>query len=504
TELALVRVMRRQYDQSTKLPEEFVTSFSHLTSRALSVWTHARRRSDFSLFAPLLEEVVAMCRRQAEYLGYPEEPYDALLDLHEEGLTTSMVVKMFAGLREPLRDMVRKLRTVGGRELRFAEPFRQEEQIAFAEKMLAAIGFDFKRGRQDLSAHPFTTSIGHHDHRVTNRYHPHSLEFIFSALHEGGHALYEQNIADSLEGTALDSGISLGVHESQSRLWENVIGRSLPFWEHFYPELRQAFPAQFADLPLSEFVSGLNLVRPGPIRVEADEVSYNLHVLIRFELEKALIDGTLAVRDLPAAWDQRYREDLDVRVDRDADGVLQDIHWSHGSFGYFPTYTIGNLAAAQIWEAYRGFDSETEKTLRRGELAKIRNWLTERIYRHGSIYPPGELIVNVTGKPLDAEGVLQDIHWSHGSFGYFPTYTIGNLAAAQIWEAYRGFDHEAETTLRRGKLAKIRSWLTEQIYRHGSIYLPKELIVNVTGKPLGAKPFLGYLGKKFQVGEFVA
>lgn len=405
TERALVRVMRREYDQSTRLPEEFVVRFSHLTSRALSVWTEARRRSDFSLFAPLLTEVVAMCRRQAEYLGYPAEPYDALLDLHEEGLTTSRVAAVFAGLREPLSDLIHKLRADSG-ELHFAKPFRQEEQVAFAEKMLAAMGFDFERGRQDLSAHPFTTTLGHHDHRVTNRYQPHSLEFIFSALHEGGHALYEQNIADGLAGTALDSGVSLGVHESQSRLWENIIGRSLPFWEHFYPELRQAFPAQFADLPLSEFVHGLNLVRPGLIRVEADEVSYNLHVLIRFELERALIEGSLAVSDLPAAWNERYRKDLDVRVDRDADGVLQDIHWSHGSLGYFPTYTIGNLAAAQIWDAYRECDPEPEETLRRGDLAKIRGWLTERIYRHGSIYPPQELIANVTGKPLAAESFL--------------------------------------------------------------------------------------------------
>nr|MDA8164920.1 carboxypeptidase M32 [Desulfobacteraceae bacterium] len=259
---------------------------------------------------------------------------------------------------------------------------------------------------RSISAHPFTTSLGHHDHRVTNRYRPDGLDFIFSALHEGGHALYEQNIGEALAGTALDSGISLGVHESQSRLWENIVGRSLPFWEHFYPELRQAFPAQLGDLPLADFVAGLNLVRPGLIRVEADEVSYNLHVLIRFELEKVLIDGTLAVADLPAAWNEKYRDALDVRVERDAEGVLQDIHWSHGSFGYFPTYTIGNLAAAQIWEAYRGFDPHPEETLRRGDLARVRSWLAERIYRHGSIYPPAELIAAVTGRPLAADSFL--------------------------------------------------------------------------------------------------
>jgi carboxypeptidase Taq len=404
-ERALLRVMRRQYEQNVKLPEEFVTDFSRLTSRALSVWTQARQRSDFRMSAPLLKEVVEKSRRRAEYLGYFGEPYDALLDLHEEGLTTARVAEMFAGLKEPLSEMVRELRS-DKEPLRFEEPFQKEEQVAFAEKILAAIGFDFDRGRQDVSTHPFTTSLGHHDHRVTNRYNPQSLEFIFSALHEGGHALYEQNIAEEFASTALDTGVSLGIHESQSRLWENIIGRGLPFWQYFYPELRKSFPRQFQELPVEEFVRGLNLVQPGLIRVEADEVSYNLHVLIRFELEKALIDNSLAVDDLPAAWNEKYRDYLDVRVASDAQGVLQDIHWSHGSFGYFPTYTIGNLAAAQIWEVYRAAAPDVDQSIRNGRLAGIKEWLSQQIYRHGSIHPPEVLIEQVTGRPLTAEPFL--------------------------------------------------------------------------------------------------
>jgi carboxypeptidase Taq len=406
---ALVRVMRRDYEQNVKMPEEFVTAFSHLTSRALSVWTVARQRSDFRMFAPLLKEVVEKSRQKAEYLGYGGEPYDALLDLHEEGLTTARVTAMFAGLREPLSELVRKVRHEG-QPLQFAEAFNQEEQVAFAERLLAAIGFDFSRGRQDISTHPFTTSLGHHDHRVTNRYQPRSLEFIFSALHEGGHALYEQNIDADLASTALANGVSLGIHESQSRLWENIVGRSLPFWQHFYPQLRQAFPRQFRGVGVEEFVRGLNLVQPGPIRVEADEVSYNLHVLIRFELEKALLDKSLQVEDLPAAWNEKYRDYLEVRVDSDAAGVLQDIHWSHGSLGYFPTYTIGNLVAAQLWESYRAVDPDVEETLRSGNLTKVRQWLSEQIHRHGSIHPPEVLITRATGRPPAAEAFLDYLH----------------------------------------------------------------------------------------------
>ena len=397
----LVRVMRRAYDQNTKLPEAFVSEFAKLTSKALQIWVKARKQSDFSLFEPILEKLVVMSRQKAEYLGYAKEAYDALLDLHEEGLTTEQVEMMFENLRQPLVELLQDISRTEQKQLVVDPPLPLAAQKLFADRVLAKIGFDFERGRQDQSAHPFTTSLGHHDRRVTNRYRPDSVEFIFSALHEGGHALYEQGIDEDLAQTHLDAGVSLGIHESQSRLWENIIGRSLEFWQHFYPELQEAFPDQFKGLSVQEFVPAVNGVRPGLIRVEADEVSYNLHVLIRFEIEKELFRGTIKVADLPAIWNSKYLEYLGVTVDSAANGVLQDIHWSHGSFGYFPTYSIGNLAAAQIWQAYCKFDPDHKNTMASGNLSKIRAWLTKQIYRHGSVYQPNKLLHQITGEDLN-------------------------------------------------------------------------------------------------------
>ena len=404
---ALVRRMRRNFDQSTKLPEEFVVALSTLTSQALPVWVAARKNNDFKSFAPLLAQLVEMSRQQADYLGYEKEPYDALLDQYEEGLTADRVRECFDALRSPLQTMIAQ--SGGGRDEppMVSEPFEVEEQIRFADRLLAMIGFDFERGRQDRSAHPFSTGLGGCDQRVTNRYSPQSIEFIFSALHEGGHALYEQNVGADLARTPLGAGVSLGIHESQSRLWENIIGRSAPFWQHCLPMLREAFPAQFGDMAFGQFMQMINAVRPGLIRVEADELSYNLHVLIRFELELALINGDLAAADLSAAWNERYRDYLGVTVPTDSDGVLQDIHWAHGSFGYFPTYTIGNLASAQIWHAYCALDPEQETTIGQGDFGRIKGWLTEQIYRHGSVYPPEELLLRVTGERLNPDYFLR-------------------------------------------------------------------------------------------------
>ncbi|MBU4033212.1 MAG: carboxypeptidase M32 [Proteobacteria bacterium] len=404
-DLALVRVMRRQYDQNTKLPEEFVSEFSRLASQAQMSWLEAREQSDFAIFQPLLERLVIMARQQAEYLGYADHPYDALLDLYEEGLTTAQVEKMFVELQAPLVAMVKKF---AGRltPLSFGEPFSPAGQEQFAQHLLVAMGFDFSRGCLARSAHPFTTTLGHNDRRITNRYAPKSLDFIFGALHEGGHALYEQGIAERLAHSHLDDGVSLGIHESQSRFWENVVGRGRPFWQRFFPELQQSFPAQFAQTDIDDFVRGINAVTPGLIRVDADELTYNLHVLIRFEIEKALIEGSLEVAALTRVWRDKYRQYLGVEVESDADGVLLDIHWSHGSFGYFPTYTIGNLAAAQIWEAYKRYDPEFSQTIGTGNLEKVQAWLGREIHTHGSVYLPQELLKRVTGAPLSAQPFL--------------------------------------------------------------------------------------------------
>ena len=407
---ALVRVMRRNYEQSTRLPESFVTEFARLTGQSLHAWVEARKYSDFSRFAPLLERIIAMSRQKAEYLGYAAEPYDALLDLHEEGLTTSEVRAVFSGLKEPLSQMVRKAASLSQTPWIFAQDFALADQTRFALHLLGSIGFDFNRGRQDRSAHPFSTTMGHDDRRVTNRYNPRSIEFVFSALHEGGHALYELGIDQNLAHSCLDSGVSLGIHESQSRLWENIIGRSLAFWQYFYPDLLKAFPAHFKHMGVNDFVAGINTVRPSLIRVEADEVSYNLHVLIRFELEQRLIAGTLTVDELPAAWNALYSDYLGIEVDNDANGVLQDIHWAHGSIGYFPTYTIGNLAAAQIWNSFTREHPDHAEIIAGGRLAEIRDWLSQAIYRHGSVYPPAELLLKVTGEQLAPRYFIDYLH----------------------------------------------------------------------------------------------
>jgi carboxypeptidase Taq len=418
-EQALLRVMRRELAQSLKLPAAFVMEFSQLTSQALPVWAAARKKSDFSLFEPILESICAMCRQKAEFLGYAEVPYDALLDLHEEGLLSSQVDALFARLKPELVALIRKAADHKGTERLAVSGLDEKEQERFSCRLLEKIGYDFARGRQDKSAHPFSTSLGHHDRRITNRYHPSSFEFIFSALHEGGHGLYEQGVAEELADLHLDTGVSLGIHESQSRLWENIIGRSLPFWRYFYPEAQKAFPAMLSQVPVESFYREINTVRPDYIRVEADEVSYNLHVLIRFELEKALFDGGIAVHDLPGLWREKYSSSLGVFFadlpDADAKGVLQDIHWAHGSFGYFPTYTIGNLAAAQFWQAYCRFDPDYEQTIAAGDFTKIRKWLVDNIYRHGAVYPPGDLLQRVTGAPLSEKYFVEYLQNKFGS-----------------------------------------------------------------------------------------
>jgi carboxypeptidase Taq len=399
---ALVRILTREYSRNTKLPEQFVADFVRLTSESLPAWIAARKQADFKLFLPFLKRIVSMTRQKAEYLEYVEHPYDALLDLYEEGLTSRSLTDIFVNLQPELTSLVQQKRsTPSVEEPDFPfPPIAEKEQVAFSEKLLAEIGYDFTRGRQDVSPHPFTTSIGHNDRRVTNRYRPDSLEFIFCALHEGGHTLYEQGIGHEYASSPLDEGVSLGMHESQSRLWENIIGRSRLFWSHYFPLLQRCIPDPFQDVDIDTFVRYINRIQPGFIRVEADEVSYNLHIIVRFELEKELLAGNIRVEELPALWNEKYRDYLGLTVDSDANGVLQDIHWAHGSIGYFPTYTIGNLVSAQIWQSYCNFDPDYRQTLQQGQLGKIRQWLTDNIYCHGALFPPAELLQRVSSEPL--------------------------------------------------------------------------------------------------------
>ena len=406
---ALVRVMRRNYNHKTRLPGKFVAEFSKLTSQALQCWISARKESDFKQFQPFLEKIVNMSIKKAEYLGYVKHPYDALLDIYEEGLKTDEVTRLFNSIKEPLTKIVHKCKQREISDFTFKKSFDWEKQAEFSKIVLKTIGYDFNRGREDKTTHPFTTSLGHNDRRVSNRYKPDTVDFIFSALHEGGHAIYEQGIDDSIAGTHLDAGVSLGIHESQSRLWENMIGRHPAFWKFFYPELQKKFPEQFNRVSPEQFITCINRIKPSLIRVEADEVSYNIHVLIRFELEKALLEKAITVKELPSLWNQKYKEYLEIEVPNDALGVLQDIHWSHGSIGYFPTYTLGNLYAAQIWHTYQQINPDYETTLKNGELSKIREWLSKNIYRHGSIFQPKVLLKKVTGEGLNPEYLINYI-----------------------------------------------------------------------------------------------
>ena len=397
----LVREAKRGYDHATKLPKGLVEEMARVEAGSFEAWRRARENSDFASFAPWLSRTVALQREVADRLGYTETRYDALLDLYEPGLTASQVDMLFAGVRDVSLTTLRRIHA-SGRAVDASVlqgDFPSEQQVALAEKVLRAIGYDFARGGIAISPHPFTTSFGSpYDVRVTVHPDPHFMQAsLMAAVHEGGHALYEQGSAPSLARTPVAGGASLGAHESQSRLWENAIGRSEAFWQGQMHLVREAFPEQFANVETVAFVQALNKVQPSLIRIEADEVTYNLHIIIRFEMEKAMVNGDVSIETLPRLWNAKYKEYLDIEPERDAEGVLQDIHWTSG-FGYFPTYTLGNLYAAQIYAALRRSFPDLDERLAAGDTAFILGWLRERMYQYGTVYLPAKLVEMVTGE----------------------------------------------------------------------------------------------------------
>jgi carboxypeptidase Taq len=404
-----VREVRRVYDRAVKLPKSLVEELARVTTHAQQVWQEARRKNDFPAFRPWLEKVIALKRQEAEAVGYKEAPYDALLDEYEPGATTAEVTRVFAALRQELVPLVGAITSSGRAPRRdvLERDYPVERQRAFGEAAAAAIGFDFDAGRLDVSAHPFCSGLGPGDCRITTRYNPrHFNEAFFGILHEAGHGLYEQGLDPEQFGTPLGSFASLGVHESQSRLWENQVGRGRPFWEHFFPKARQTFPEALGDVSLDDFVFAVNDVRPSFIRVEADEATYNLHILLRFELEQALVSGDLAPADVPGAWDEKFRASFGLSPPTDREGCLQDIHWSCGGVGYFPTYTLGNLYAAQLMGRARQDLPGLDDDFRRGEFGRLKGWLNEKVHRPGQRWRPAELCRRVTGKPLSHEPLL--------------------------------------------------------------------------------------------------
>ncbi len=412
-----IRQLKREFDKRSKLPQALVEELTRTASLAQHAWQEARANNDFAAFQPFLQKTYELKRQQAAALGYTESPYDALLDDYEPGALSRQIAAVLAGLRTALVPLVAEI-AASGRQPDLSVLTRRyplATQESFGRGAASRIGFDFRRGRLDTTVHPFCSGLGPHDCRITTRYDEHFFpSAFFGILHEAGHGIYDQGLRTDLYGLPPAEAVSLGIHESQSRMWENLVGRSRAFWQTFFPAAQQAFPEALAHADLDEFYFAINDVRPSLIRVEADEATYNLHILIRFELEQALLADDLPVSDLPAAWNQKYHDYLGIVPDTDTDGVLQDIHWSAGLVGYFPTYSLGNLYAAQFFaQADRdlgGLDAQ----FARGEFEPLRNWLRDKIHVQGQRYTAAELAQRVTGKPLGHDDLMAHLRGKLG------------------------------------------------------------------------------------------
>jgi carboxypeptidase Taq len=405
---AAVKLWRRDYLQDVALPPAFVEEFAQTTALGHNIWRKAKEGNAFGDFAPLLEKIVSLCRRKADYIGYDEHPYDALLDLFEPGISTRAVGELFTELKGGVTSLVSSLMAAPQVDDRFLSGnFSADNQLTFSWKLLEDMGFNRSSGRLDLSAHPFSSSAHPSDNRITTRIHPTSVASnIFTVLHEGGHALYEMALPADEYGSPLGQALSHGIHESQSRWWETRIGKSLPFWRHYYPILQGHFPEALGNVPLESFYRAINKVQPSLIRVEADDVTYSLHVILRFELERALIEGSLAIVDLPEAWRAKMVELLGIEPSTDREGCLQDVHWSMGAFGYFPSYALGNLYGGQLFAAFEKLHPNWGERVAVGELGFIRLWLNENVHRHGRRYTTAELLEKVSGEPFNATPYL--------------------------------------------------------------------------------------------------
>jgi carboxypeptidase Taq len=407
-EASLIRVTRRDWEKARKVPPELRAEILRSASTAQQVWVRARAESDFPMFLPHLERNVELKRRYVECFEPADAPYDVLLDDYEEGTTTAEVRAVFDRLKEGLLPLIgsvgERSDAVDGAALR--GPFPPNRQREFGLEIVRQFGFDEGSWRLDVAAHPFATSLSAGDVRLTTRYSESDLSSIFATMHECGHGLYEQGVDPSLERTTLCGGVSLGLHESQSRLWENLVGRSRSFWRRFYPGLRETFPDALDGMDEESFYRAVNRVIPSLIRVEADETTYSLHVIVRFELEQEIVNGNAELRDLPEAWNAKMKEYLGIDVPDDARGVLQDIHWSGGSFGYFPTYALGSVMSVQIWEAAMRAIPDLEEQVEAGEFVALREWLRENVHQHGRKFTPKETLERAVGGPIDPEPYL--------------------------------------------------------------------------------------------------
>jgi len=415
-DVRLIKTMLRRYEKQVRVPAAWVAEFATATTLSQQAWMEARQKDDFPLFQPHIEKIVAMVRDYCVFFEPYEHIYDPLLDGFEPGMKTADVLAIFEQLRPQQVSLIQQITTKPQVEDSFLRrKFDEEKQWAFSVGVLKEMGYDFSAGRLDRSVHPFTIEMGHGDIRITTRVMENFFNAaLFSCMHEGGHGLYEQGIDPALYRTMLDEGASMALHESQSRLWENLVGRSHAFWRRYYPALQKVFPAELGDVSLDAFYKGINRVQSSLIRVEADEATYNLHIMLRLELEIALIDGSVRVADLPDAWRGKMRDYLGINPTNDREGVLQDIHWSDGLFGYFPTYALGNIIASQLWEHIAREISDLDEQIGRGDFSALLAWLRARLHRQGARFEPQETLRRAIGEEMNPRPY---IHYLQRKFG---------------------------------------------------------------------------------------
>ncbi|MBS0623976.1 MAG: carboxypeptidase M32 [Verrucomicrobia bacterium] len=409
-QIVSLKLLQRDYKKQAALPNKFVKQFAKLCSQSHGIWAEARQNNNFSLFAPYLEKIIEMSRQKADYIGFKDHPYDALLDHYEPDMTCAQLDPLFQALGQQLHSFVQQIQKQPRADTSILHgTFAEQQQLDFGKLILEKVGYSFDFGRLDLSTHPFSTSFHPTDSRITSRIHKTSvLDCLSAILHEAGHGLYEMGLPQDFYGTPICEAISLGIHESQSRFWETFIGQSQQFWQYFYPLLAQTFPAQLGHVSLDQFYRAMNAVHPSVIRIEADEVTYCLHILVRYEIEKALIKKELSVKDIPDMWNMLMKRFLGVEPASDQEGCLQDIHWSMGGFGYFPTYALGNLYAAQIFATFETLHPDWGQRLAKEQsLNFVTTWLRCEIHEHGHLYSAEELIKRVTGQALSPEPYLR-------------------------------------------------------------------------------------------------
>jgi carboxypeptidase Taq len=422
SEATIVSETWRTFDRQRKLPEKFVEESAEAVSKAHTVWAEAREKNDFKLFLPWLEKIIRLKRKEADYVGYGSSPYDALIDVFEPGMTAESTARVLNDLKKFLMPFIARIAastkrmSAKGPTRGIKGHFPIEQQAAFNEMVARKIGFDLEAGRIDATTHPFALGIHPTDVRITTRYNESDPLYSFaSVIHEVGHGLYEQGLPAEHFGTPLAEFVSLGIHESQSRMWQNFIAQSRPFWRYFYPKLQKEFPKPFRKIPAEDFYRAMNKVEPSFIRTESDEVTYNLHIILRFEIEKGLIEGTIKAKDLPKVWKSKMKEYFGIKVPTDSLGVLQDVHWSSGLIGYFPTYSLGNLYAAQFFMRMKKDMPNMNRQIAKGEFGPIKSWLRKNIHMHGKTHTAAQLVERVTGEPLTSKYFINYLEAKYGN-----------------------------------------------------------------------------------------